>query len=149
VFSDTTDFTVVPQVERSYADVEVTFAVILQDHIVFVLELKPPSHFAFPSAREVADRQIRDRPKDVGSSCSLHCTHLRQLTVLNYTDCPLLTLHAISVMGTKLSFYTKDHSDPEDVVPVECWDCNIMEEEGARGFLAVVDEIVQGCAILQ
>ncbi|KAI6041749.1 hypothetical protein EDC04DRAFT_2666926 [Pisolithus marmoratus] len=104
----TTNFTVVPQVERSSADVKVTFAVLLPDHIVFILELKPPSHLAFPSTREVAERQIRDRLKDVGSSRSLHCTHLGQLTVLDYTDFPLPTLHTISAMGTRLSFYTKE-----------------------------------------
>lgn len=62
-------------------------------------------------------------------------------------------------MGTRLRFYRVPKDGPlpplpinprpgfeTDIAPKECWDCDILEEEGMRRFQAVVDEIKQGCA---
>lgn len=83
------------------------------------------------------------------------------LTALGYTDCPLPTLYAVSAMGTKLCFYSKLRdgtvtptyipSDPRlllDVAPKDRWDYDILEEDGAQRFQAVIEEIKQGCASL-
>ncbi|KAI0245908.1 hypothetical protein BJV78DRAFT_1399100 [Lactifluus subvellereus] len=142
LFPPDTDFTVVPRYmlgSRESAD----FLVVLEDKPVFILELKPPGDLRYPSSRETADRQIRARIRDL------------------HGDCPLPVLHAVIAAGTKLCFYRKPrgrrvepplvdaHPDLEtDMAPRERWDCDILEEEGARKFRAVVDEIKQTCAVL-
>ena len=85
----------------------------------------------------------------------------RMLTVLDYIDCPLPTLYAVSAMGTRLCFYSKPRNgrltphriplDPDlmlDIAPRERWDCDILEEGGVQRLQAVVEEIKQGCSAL-
>ncbi|KAI8995688.1 hypothetical protein BD414DRAFT_249661 [Trametes punicea] len=145
LFPPDTKFTVVPQFwpgSHESADFLVTFEVMLEDQIVFILELKPPGDLRYISRCAAADRQIRARMVDVD-------------------NCPLPTLHAVSAMGTKLCFYKQPRngrvsprripSDPEmmvDVAPRERWDCDILEEDGVQRFQAVVEEIKQGCSAL-
>jgi len=131
--------------------------VLLEDKTVFILEVNSPQDLALRSVREIADQKIRDC---IGGVIGLSCL-LRMMTVLDYIDCPLPTLHAISAMGTKLCFYNKSRNGPVtphcippnldpllDVAPVERWDCDILEEDGAQKFQAVIEEIIKGCETL-
>ncbi|KAL4253897.1 hypothetical protein ABKN59_004212 [Abortiporus biennis] len=75
-------------------------------------------------------------------------------------DCPHSSLHAISAMGTKLRFYSKEQNsviqpryteplrDEMDTVPIGDWDCDILEEEGFQRFTTIVEQIKKGCAAL-
>ncbi|KZT08512.1 uncharacterized protein LAESUDRAFT_724020 [Laetiporus sulphureus 93-53] len=146
LFPPDTDFMVDFQYVRGpweAADLVFMFEVVFEDKPVFILELKPPGHLRYPSMRKAADRQIRSRIRDL---CD---------------NCPLPVLHAVSAFGTRLCFYRKPQgrameppsiaADPEletDTAPRERWDCDILEEEGARRFQAVVEEIKQACAAL-
>ena len=82
-------------------------------------------------------------------------------TALSCADSPLPTPYTISAMGTKICIYTKPRdgrvaprripSDPEDLVdvtPKECWNYDILKEEGIEKFKAIVEEIKQGSAAL-
>jgi len=53
-----------------------TFEVVLEDKIVFILQLKPPADLAFLSRRAATDRQIRDRIADVNGSSHAIASHL-------------------------------------------------------------------------
>ena len=63
---------------------------------------------------------------------------------------PLL-LRAVSAIGTHLAFYTFDKhthilppADPEmgiDAVPLNHWDCELLEDEGAERFKTFIDAI--------
>ena len=85
-----------------------------------------------------------------------------QPIVSHYTDCPLQTLHGVSAMGTKLAFYSKHGNGPAtpprivpdlqmvaDIAPIERWDSDILTEEGLQRFMAVVNEIKEGCEAVQ
>ena len=61
-------------------------------------------------------------------------------------------------MGTKLAFYSKHGNGPvtppgivpdpqmvTDTAPIERWDSDILTEEGLQRFMAVVNEIKEGC----
>ena len=67
LFPPDTDFVVVPQYmpdSRNAADFIVMFEVYFENRPVFILELKPPNHLQFPSKRQAADLQIRQRMGD-------------------------------------------------------------------------------------
>lgn len=72
------EFTVVPQYlpgSRGAADFFVMFEVLLEDRVVFILEVKPPGDLDRLSRRATADNQIRERIADVGGPpCSSRCT---------------------------------------------------------------------------
>lgn len=78
--------------------------------------------------------------------------------------CPLNTLHAVSALGTSLSFYTLDttNADAEivpaaiprhpskvnDTAPAARWAYDILEPAGEEQFRNVVEEIWAECANL-
>ena len=75
--------------------------------------------------------------------------------------CPLSKIHAVSAMGTKLCFYTAEAGRvisplrivagvhfAIDTAPLERWDCDVLEVEGAARLKAIVNEIQQECAQL-
>ena len=79
LFPPDTSFTVVPQSwpkSRESADFIVTFEVMLEDKIVFILQLKPPGDLAFLSRRAAADRQIRECIVDVNGLSHAIASHL-------------------------------------------------------------------------
>jgi len=61
---------------RESADFIVTFEVMLEDKIVFILQLKPPGDLAFLSRRAAADRQIRECIVDVNGLSHAIASHL-------------------------------------------------------------------------
>jgi hypothetical protein len=144
VFPPDGPFTVAPQSypvqpsrESLYFLVE--FHILMEEVPVFILKIKTPVSFEFASAREEADDQVRKRLRDLVDRC------------------PLPQLHAVSVFGTKLSFYTGQSSTnpvqitptriprdlflENDVAPKECWNLDILESDGAEKFRAIVEQI--------
>ena len=107
------------------------------DSVVFILEIKPPTHLHVLSARKGADAQIRSRFADIA--------HLVKIP----------KLYAISAIGKRLCHYTFDKATRtihpihiadstihlQDTAPIERWDSNIVEPEGHDRFLAAVQEI--------
>lgn len=111
--------------------------IYIESSPVFIVEIKHPNDFMFPSSREEADLQLRRRIRD--------CVDNPRVPIL----------HGVSAFGTKLAFY-KYHKDTtrlepsrivpdlnvlNDTAPREWWSCDILEEEGANRFRAVVDEV--------
>ncbi|TFK57236.1 hypothetical protein OE88DRAFT_1650873 [Heliocybe sulcata] len=88
VFPPDTDFTVVPQYMpilddlNSAANCLAMFEVQFADKPVFAVELKPSGHLRCPSARKVADQQVRCRIWDIkGMIASTICSELRAYRV--------------------------------------------------------------------
>ncbi|KAI6135276.1 hypothetical protein EDD17DRAFT_1604370 [Pisolithus thermaeus] len=76
-------------------DTILSFKVMFQDHHpVLILQVQPRQHLLFTSTREVADKQIRLRMIDLAERM------------------PLLALHGISAIGTKLCFYKFEKVPP-------------------------------------
>jgi hypothetical protein len=108
----------------------IDFVVLYRGSPVLLLEVKPPSHFHRDSKRQMADKQVRQR-----------FVRLHSMAV---TPC----LHAISALGTQISFYTytvsastttpsaiPPHSSfHTDVVPSERWSYNVLEQEGTTSY---------------
>jgi hypothetical protein len=117
------------------------FEVRLEDKPVFFVKIKEPTKITFKSAREEADNQMRKRMGDLAPAC------------------PLDSLNGVSAFGTRLSFYSYDkkrtlvlpgrispHPRMEtDTAPLDRWDCDILEDEGARRFQDLVAEIKRKC----
>ena len=111
---------------------------------VFMVEVKPPANFHLQSKRTDADEQLRRR--------------LLETSVA--TKIPVL--HGISAFGTKIAFYNFDLAtkvmeprqitpDPElvtDAAPEEWWAFDILEEEGAKKFQDVVENVKEMCSPL-
>jgi hypothetical protein len=145
LFPADSDYTVAPQLysilnSRNSVDFIIEFEVLLEDKPVFFLEIKEPTKIIFKSAREEADNQMRKRMGDLAPSC------------------PMDTLNGMSAFGTRLSFYTYDKQtrilpdrilpDPHletDTAPLNRWDCDILEDEGAQRFQDLVAEIKTKC----
>ncbi|KAI9464036.1 hypothetical protein BJY52DRAFT_1251206 [Lactarius psammicola] len=145
LFPADSDYTVAPQSysvlnSRGSVDFIIEFEVLLEDKPVLFLEIEEPKKIAFQSAREEADNQMRKRMVDLAPAC------------------PLDTLSGVSAFGTQLSFYTYDkqtrilparispHPHMEtDTAPLNHWDCNILEDEGAQRFQDLVAEIKRKC----
>ena len=145
LFPADSDYTVAPQSyslldSRNSVDFIIEFEVRLEDKPVLFLQIKEPRKIAFKSAREEADNQMRKRMGDLAAVC------------------PLDTLYGLSAFGTQLSFYTYDkqtrilptripaHQDMEtDAAPLNRWDCNILEDEGAQLLQDLVAEIKRKC----
>ncbi|KIM37625.1 hypothetical protein M413DRAFT_76874 [Hebeloma cylindrosporum] len=141
-------FTVGPQTHliaesRKCIDFLVEYLVFWENVPVFILDIRAGPKLGLVSAREEADLQIRRRLRDL------------------IDICPLPKLYAISAMGTKLCFYTAENgraiipprivADDQlvtDTAPVERWDCDVLEAEGAARLKALVHEIHQACAHL-
>lgn len=87
---------------------------------------------------------------------------MRHYLSLTSAECPILpTLHGISAFGSKLSFYKaqSDYQGPptglggilshlhctETAAPESCWDCDLIDGEGARRFKRIMREIKRAC----
>lgn len=129
---------------------------------VFILQLKGSAELEDETLRAQADEEIRRRMAELIGSFSVQGARANSSNNFNFCSvdrCPLPILHAVSAMGTKFRFYrasrdTGSSSDPlgapkssitsgPDIPSVDCWDCDILEEEGARRFRAVVDYILE------
>jgi len=144
------DFTVSPQYEpdssQDSIDFIVGFQIEFMDWPVLILELKRPSTILHTSTRGEADDQIRER--------------MEQLVA----QCPLQTLHAVSVLGTSLCFYSLDTRDTNgkilplkiprhptvvnDYAPENQWEYDVLGEEGEAKLRDIIVEVSQGCADL-
>jgi len=145
LFPADSDYTVAPQSysvmdSRNVMNFIIEFEVLLEDKPVFFLEIKEPRKIALKSAREEADNQMRKRMGDLAPAC------------------PLDILNGVSAFGTLLSFYSYDkqtrilpglvspHPHMEtDSAPLNCWDCDILEDEGAQWFQDLIAEIKRKC----
>jgi len=142
LFPADSDYTVAPQTYSliNSWDFIIEFEVLLEDKPILLLEVKEPTKIALKSAREEADQRMRKRMRDLAPIC------------------PLDTLNGMSDFGTQLSFYTYDketrilpahiHPHPEleiDTAPLNRWDCNILEDEGAQRFQDLIAEIKSKC----
>ncbi|KAJ7776984.1 hypothetical protein DFH07DRAFT_1056609 [Mycena maculata] len=138
LFPADTNFVVSPGVyPPRNTDPAVEFTVFYNHMPVLLLQIKPPDHLRWASAREQADTENRRR--------------LRDLVPL----CPLPKLYALSAFGTKLRFYAAANEgiDPPaspldarnfvaDTIPASRWNSDILEEEGANLLKQTVAEII-------
>jgi hypothetical protein len=145
LFPVDTAFTVSPRIYRttdtgSPSNVSLEYTVFYDDKPVFVLQAKAPSRFRVISAREEADIQIRRRIRD-----------LRGLAAIP-------TLHGVSTFGTRLCFYSASESglitplnillDPDwmgETAPLDRWDCDLLDDDGAIRLKEVVNKIRNQC----
>ena len=148
LFPADSQYTVAPQANpynnsKESVDFIIEFHVLYNDVPVFVVEVKAPSVFVYPSTREEADVQIR--------------SHLRDLV----GQCPLSKLHGVSAIGTKLCFYSAHQTqnslaiklqripaDPQlttDMAPQSRWDVDVLEDGGVVHLREVVDAIKGEC----
>ncbi|KAJ3517648.1 hypothetical protein NLJ89_g376 [Agrocybe chaxingu] len=126
----------IPETPPDAIDVVALFAVELNKHPVFFIEVKPRASFALDSKRKQADEQMRDHFRDV-----------RRNVVTP-------RLPATSAFGTRLSFYEYTAAtnavvpaaipvDPvilNDVAPADRWSCDLLDAVG----IARVREVAQG-----
>jgi hypothetical protein len=149
-FPPNTEFTPIPHPLKAASQprdsiefiVNRAVSVPLENKPVLIVQLKNPAAIQHISTRAEADDQIRRRIIDLAERC------------------PLRTLHAVSALGTKLSFYSLDlknraagidppriDRDPvlvNDYAPAERWNCDILEASGEEKLLAVINEIKAG-----
>ncbi|KAF8326229.1 uncharacterized protein EI90DRAFT_3031220 [Cantharellus anzutake] len=145
VFPADGPFTVVPVYipgSRELAPPLVFFEVTVERKPVLILLLKSPSDLRYRSQRKAADKEIRVRIEDL----------------IEYWHIP--TLYAVSAMGTRLCFFSKQPGQPivpitplssideTKTVPEEHWSYDILEEEGEQKFRAMVEETQQAYAAL-
>ncbi|KAF8342388.1 hypothetical protein F5887DRAFT_887439, partial [Amanita rubescens] len=140
LFPSNADFMVAlyPRTSSSPAESTFMYEVIYGDPGKPVLVLQPnaPGNLRYRSKRAASDHQIRAR--------------MTKLSV----SCPMPVLYGISAMGTRLCFYTKPRdeailpqqilADPgmtTDTAPLERWNCDVLEREGAKQLRRVVKEI--------
>ena len=103
---------------------------------MFFVEVKTALTITVLSSRADADDQMRER--------------LRQLY-----DQSLSELHGISALGTKLCFYSlnkslesltplaipRNETYINDTAPVDCWDSDILTDNGYNRFKGVCDKV--------
>ncbi|KAH8997036.1 hypothetical protein EDB86DRAFT_968252 [Lactarius hatsudake] len=109
------------------------------DKPVLFLETKESRRITLRSARKEVDNQMRIRMRDLAPAC------------------PLEILNGVSAFGTQLSFYTYDKQTrmiiparisphmETDAAPLDRWDCDLLEDEGAQRFQNLVAEIKIKC----
>ncbi|KAN0140893.1 hypothetical protein V8E53_001337 [Lactarius tabidus] len=115
----------------------------VDQHPVFFLEINHPVSLPYQPKREEADEQMRRKFRDLGPRLAIP------------------TLHGVSAFGTRLAFYEYDlatrviqpteitQSDPSltaDVVPMSCWDSDVLQQEGADQLKDVVRKVKDMCA---
>ncbi|KAI0327010.1 hypothetical protein GY45DRAFT_1328132 [Cubamyces sp. BRFM 1775] len=145
LFPPDTIFEVVPQFPPVTSRESIDFVVLLLIYVeatpVFVVMIKPPADFRFISKRQEADDQLRRRLVDIGP------------------DMKIPVLYGVSAFGSKIAFYKYDKAakrieprsiTPEpgmvaDTAPREWWAYDILEEEGAKKFREVVEEVKEMC----
>ena len=148
LFPPDTIFEVVPQfppvTSREAVDFVVFLLIYVETTPVFVVEIKPPADFRLRSKRQEADEQLRRRLVDIAP------------------DMKIPLLYGVSAFGPKIAFYKYNREtermeprsvtpDPEkvtDVAPQEWWAFDVLEEEGARKFRGVVEEVKEMCGQL-
>ncbi|KIJ48512.1 hypothetical protein M422DRAFT_205623 [Sphaerobolus stellatus SS14] len=150
LFSLDSDFEVIPQYKemlldsRDSVDFVTVFVVELNRHPVFFIEITPPAALRFESKREDADKQMRLRFRDLRSNLAI------------------LILYGVSAFGTRLCFYRYERASIKlqppmirshgelltDVAPLDRWDCDVLEVEGATRFRDVIEHVKQMCAQL-
>jgi hypothetical protein len=145
VFPPDTAFEVIPCVPpatpEDAIDYFILFLIYVEATPVFMVEVRPPSTFRYPSGRRSADAQLRRQIGDL------------------VTDMKTPVLHGISAVGTKMAFYkysrdtnciepwriTLDPNRLIDLAPQEWWALDILEEEGAQKFKDIVEEVKEMC----
>jgi len=143
LFPVNTPYTVFPQVHRHEDGVNptarTTFTVYYNNTPVFLLDLHAYPTLSRISSREAADDHMR--------------VHLRDL--MPY--CPLESMQAVSVFGTRMAFYKVTTGQAilparalsvgqhEDTTPADWWDCDLMEDDGAIRLKEVVNRIRNQC----
>ncbi|KAH8997001.1 hypothetical protein EDB86DRAFT_964723 [Lactarius hatsudake] len=104
----------------------------LLDKPVLFLEIKELRRITLWSARKEVDNRMRIRMRDL------------------VPVSPLEILNGVSTFGTHLSFYTYDKQTiparisphmETDAVPLNRWDCNLLEDEGAQRLQNLIAEI--------
>ncbi|TDL30088.1 hypothetical protein BD410DRAFT_780621 [Rickenella mellea] len=121
-------------------DSATSFLVSYDSKPVFFLQIHDPGRFCDPSARRNADFRMRTIIKDLLPSC------------------PLPTLDGVCTFGTKLCFYRVDQQtitlpfvvegdrDEEAIPPpLEHWNCDVLEHNGADLLNSVVGQIKEKC----
>ncbi|KAJ7665612.1 hypothetical protein B0H17DRAFT_951446 [Mycena rosella] len=140
LFPADTNFLVSPGVyppRPAAAEPAVEFTVFYNEMPVLLLQIKAPETLRWPSAREQADIENRQRLRDLIPLCALP------------------KLYAVSAFGTKLRFYAAvagEGIDPvaspsyagsfTDTVPLNRWNSDVLEEEGANLLKQSVAEII-------
>ena len=126
---------------RSREHVKVpTVMVEVNRHPVFFLEIKPPASLLDESKRQEADKQMRQKFKDLGP----------------ILDIP--ALYGVCVFGTRLAFYEYDRATCDiqptevtqpasEVAPIERWDSDIFEKEGADRLKFIVERVKDMCTV--
>ncbi|KAI0031104.1 hypothetical protein K488DRAFT_52755 [Vararia minispora EC-137] len=149
MFSVDGPFEIIPQFHipiapRESIDIVTMFTVELNKHPVLFIEVKPPASLRLDSKRQEADRQMRDRFRDLRP------------------DVVTPSLPGISAFGTYLSFYRYDKATNSvtppaiaadlnimtDVAPKSRWDCDLLDATGATRFREVINEVKAMCAHL-
>ncbi|KAJ6490493.1 hypothetical protein DFH09DRAFT_1454106 [Mycena vulgaris] len=139
LFPADTNFLVAPGAypPRATPDGAGEFTIFYNEHPVLLLQIHPPDALRWGSARDDADAASRRRLRDVVALC------------------PLPKLYAVSAFGTKLRFYAAvagEGIDPPaspahggafaDSVPLNRWNSDVLEEEGANLLKQSVAEII-------
>ncbi|KAK0191599.1 hypothetical protein F5146DRAFT_607225 [Armillaria mellea] len=145
LFSLDGPFEIIPQFRiPDSIDIAAMFTVELDKHPVLFIAVKPPASFRLDSKRQEADRQMRERFRDL------------------HPDVVTPTFPGISAFGTLLSFYRYDKAtnslslpaiaaDPNimtDAAPKSRWDCDILDAAGATRVCEIANEVKAMCAQL-
>ncbi|KAJ8482261.1 hypothetical protein ONZ45_g15011 [Pleurotus djamor] len=145
LFPFDTSFEVHPQYHPSSTSrdtYDFVLTVVIHSTPVFIVQVKPPSDFRFPSKRAGADTQLRERFLDSSPNLKIP------------------VLHAVSAFGTKLAFYkytkattvtepAKIQPYPElttETAPAEWWCWDLLEAEGAAKFREIIDDVKLMCS---
>jgi hypothetical protein len=148
LFSVDSQYEVVPQFTsimrqsgQGGINIVTVLVVEVNGHPVLFMEIKPPATIPYDAKREEADWQMRSLFRDLRQTLSIP------------------TLHGISAFGTRLSFYEYDHvshvlrpeviqADPAyfvDVAPINRWDYDVLQQEGADRLKGVVEKVKEMC----
>ena len=142
------DFAVCPQypvrptAQGREGSIEYAVTYLIQDAThddspIFFVEVKPPTDMRYPSARERAAAQMKERFQDLS-------------VILRIPK-----LYGISAFGRNIAYFSFDAQtmrvEPnivgntseylQDVAPINFWSNNIMSDAGREKFLEIVQEV--------
>ncbi|KXN92763.1 hypothetical protein AN958_03274 [Leucoagaricus sp. SymC.cos] len=134
----------VPLIPRESLDVIALFTVEVDKRPVMFIELKPVASLTANSQRKYAEEQMRD-----------HFLNIRNKAVIPHVP-------GISAFGTRIAFYDYNAAthaatppavpaDPirlNDTAPIERWNHDLLEPEGAARFREIVDQVKTMCQAL-